>query len=371
MKKKIGIITFHRAINYGAILQVFALYKILKHMDYDVEVIDYRCASIEKKYKLFSFPFFFRRKNPIFLLKEAYSQLFTLNIRKSRRDKFDDFTKNFLKLTNSSYASPKHIPKNFDVYVAGSDQIWNFHITEGIDDAYFLNFIVEKASKKISYAASLEKKNFTDIMREKALVSKYLNFFNAVSVRESSLIPLIQPLTRNNVVNVLDPTLLLDKAVYTNMSIKPEVNEKYLLVFQLVSKPEVNQLAKHIAEMNDLKIVEIYSDIKPFRWGEENVKQTLSPQAFLGYFEHASFIVTTSFHGTSFSLIFQKQFFVVSSGVDNRQKDLLLSLKLSNRLVTGLKDADLEQLIDYNKVDLTLDKFRTSSLKFLKDNIDS
>ena len=139
---KIGILTFHRAENFGAALQVYALQEKLKSLGYEVNVIDYRCNAIEQKYKLFTLGYFFERKNIFISLQTMFERILTFNLRKNKRSKYILFWNKYLQLSKS--CTLKNIPTSYDYYICGSDQIWNPGILNGIDPVFFFRLYCQE-----------------------------------------------------------------------------------------------------------------------------------------------------------------------------------------------------------------------------------
>ena len=200
---KIGILTFHCAHNYGAVLQCYALQEVLKRMGHTVEVMDYRPAFLKTAYDIVSFRRIYSR-NPLKILKSLVSEFLCLPERIRRYKGFDSFIKNRLRLSSPD------IPSDCDVYIMGSDQIWNPGITQGFDGVYF---------------------GYLPADSEKDYLQKALCNFDAVSVRETHLANLLQPLTEKKVSVVLDPTLLADSSVWNVFLGQRPMKRKYVLVY--------------------------------------------------------------------------------------------------------------------------------------------
>ena len=190
---------------------------------------------------------------------------------------------------------------------------------------------------------------------------------NYISVREETAKELIANFTNKEISVTLDPTLLLSKNDWEKIAITPN-NKSYILLYNMGNMPLTNQIAKTIAKEKKLKILEIFS-------GNRSLKKlyrhatcpTAGPREFLGLFANASYIVTSSFHGTAFSLIFNKQFVTVAHPTaGSRMRDLLAKLDLSERIVTNINDIPYRD-IDYKKVNAKLDIERQKSIAFLEN----
>ena len=357
---KIGILTFHSAPNYGAMLQCYALQEVLKSMGHDVEVIDYRLDYRLRPYRLPNA----QRFNPLPIKKRSALNILTFRDRKIRNKEFESFLRTYLVLSDK--VDRNFIPNNYDVYIMGSDQIWNPKITQGFDPVFFGSFWFHKENKKyISYAASMERTELSDA--EKEFCSKALNNFDAISVRERVLAALLLSITSKKIKVVLDPTLLLDKQVWGQIAKLPKIKEKYVLVYQVRNGVNTMQIAKKVAKQINAIVIQVAGG-SPYL--NRRKLQHESPTRFLGLMQHAACVVTTSFHGTAFSVIFNRPFYYVEStdGHDSRAKSLLSDLGLTERIIQ-VNDSPTFTRIDYDMVNDKLTELRIQSLKFLGQNI--
>ena len=226
---RIGILTFHCAHNYGAVLQCYALQETLKGMGHNVEIIDYRPEYLIKPYDVINFK---RISSPTILgqLKKCLLETVVLPKRLKRHKAFSRFINH--KLNLSERVVEDKIPIKYDVYVMGSDQIWNPKITKGFDAVYFGDFTYAKENRKyIAYAASMAVIELDE--PSKCYLSNALSNFNAISVRERQLVPLLQPLLKNKIDVVLDPTLLVNPEIWENIARSSHIKGKYVLVYQI------------------------------------------------------------------------------------------------------------------------------------------
>ena len=217
-KMNVGITTFHRAVNYGAVLQTYALQKALEKINVKSEVIDYRDNIIDNRFK-----FFYNKSLKRFVRDLLYYPVFS-----SKNKKFESFLKTYVKTTDKIYTNFEQLKtlQNFDKYITGSDQVWNYKLTKW-DKVYFLNFVQDN-NKKCSYAASfgLNEIPSTEIQEYKKLLSQ----FNHISVREKKGEEIIYNLLERKAMVDLDPTLLLDKKEWSSIAKVPKEKE-YILVF--------------------------------------------------------------------------------------------------------------------------------------------
>lgn len=324
---KIGILTFHCAHNYGAVLQCYALQEYLESLGHKVFVIDYRPKYLKYGlfvwYKWFSF-------NPLKCLKKILWQMRTFSIQRNRFVKFESFIHNRINLKKLDLRSCDY---DIDCFVFGSDQIWRKN-KGTFDPIYFADFNAAKNRKLISYAASMGLNTLSD--NEKNRISKWLENFSIITVRENSLKELLQPLTNKDVYNVIDPTFLLPLQKWDKIVITPHLNKPYILIYQVISNPLVYNIARKAANEIGANIIEITSNVQ-VKKNTYQLIQTASPEEFLGWIKNARFIVTTSFHGTAFSLIYNKPFVSIKQGMpsDLRIESILSQLQLSNRFIKG------------------------------------
>ena len=366
---KIYTATFHGANNYGAVLQAYALQKFLLDQGYVTEILDYDNLSISKANKVFVKidgniikTFLFTLKNILFLRK---IYLRNQNFNAARK---------MLKLT-SYFADCAKLPiKNIkgDIFIVGSDQIWSSIHTGGIDDIYTLNF--SNSIKKISYGASCGNVN---VMEEnKNEFKKRLNSFDYLSVRENSTCEYLNKLLDKKVSVVLDPSLLLKTCDWVNFAGSNRlVEEKYIFAYE-VSKGNqlyydvVNELARKTGykivffDKNDYKHLYKYKKLSFF---------TAGPIEWVNLILNAEYVVTSSFHGTAFSVALNKKLFVVLSASPDRLTTLIDKVKLNDCIVKNINDFDrvYNSSIDWKEVNKLLEAERKKSADWLTNAIES
>lgn len=351
---KIGILTFHRARNYGAVLQCYALFYYLTSLGHDVEVVDYYPQAFRDEYSLFSKKRFVKSsfKQKIRMIVYFFRVFF---IKKKRIEVFDSFVRNKLTLSFNKYddTSYQNI-REYDILFFGSDQIWNPQLTNGFDHVYTGNFN-KGETIFVAYAASttLSKDTYSD----KHLNEVYrtiVNRFDFVSTRELEFQNYLNSFKLKEVIQVLDPVFLLNKEQWSSFSSRPK-ETNYLLLYCVPFEKKYVQFAKKIAKEKGLKLIEIASIERPCY--KREVRQTISPMEFVGYFLNASYVVTSSFHGTAFSIILKKSFVTIMKGnmFDGRAYNLLQMLGLENRAM-GLNTDVLPEEIIYS--DLIMNKLR-------------
>ena len=337
---RIGILTFHAAHNYGAVLQCYALQTFLLSKGNDVHVIDYRSPKLLDIYKCFRKERFLR-KNPYYLVRNLLREIFYYRMRKCRYNAFTEFIENKLFLT------PVDSIENdgFDVIFVGSDQIWNVRLTGGFDPYYWGDFKRPPYTKLVSYAASMQDiwpKEYNELIENK------LQNFQELSVRETSLARRLHELSGLMVHQVVDPTLLLSRAYWEELSVKPCVPDHYLLLYQVDNNEKNVEIAKQLASKYSLAVVYLSAEV--------DEKNTLavsgsSPAEFVGLFRYADFVICSSFHGTVFSLIFEKKFYSVRTDKNKnaRVESLLSQLDLQDRFISEYSERDDSYVLDYSK----------------------
>ena len=361
---KIGIVTFHRAVNYGAVLQAFALCRTLRDMGHECDIIDYRSRFIEEYYDSASL---LKPKN----WKRLVSYIISNGNLNPNKDRYTTFLQNNRMLSLEKYYTHDDlitINDKYDLFIAGSDQVWNY-ATAGFDKAYFLDFVVNNV-KKASYAASF---GFSELPKE--YNNKYielLSSFAHISVREESGKRIIESLLPGADVTVdLDPTLLLTSNDWTTVSNSyGEGNKGYILVYMIGENKEILNIAKQFASENNVEVKYI-SDRWMTRKGVTNLRK-VNPAEWIYLFKNSDYIITNSFHGTVFSILFRKKF-VVLGNADSKKRasrlvNILSELNLTNRMTYDYKEAlyELPLDIDYDSVEGLLAVRRNDSLETLK-----
>lgn len=368
-KKKIGILTFHNAHNYGAVLQAYALKTKLNSMGYDVSVLNYRNKYIEKTYrKILHIDFWKRDVLPSRwgkVCREIRDVFYGLTEWQRQWKVFENFiTDNLLEGDGRQLALEDLEKSNCDVYVLGSDQIWAKELTHGFDSAYFGQFAPEK--KKISYAASVPNGSIPE--NEKPYFKEYLNSLSHISVREEKLAEAVRKLTGREVETVIDPTLLLEREDYQELLYdKPLKQGDYVFAYFVVENEILSKCAKKAAESLGCELVELHYKKTPQIHGD-NMIFDAGPREFLTYIRDAKLVLTNSFHGTVFSILFQKKFYSVYEE-NGRIENLLGFLNLSERHIKDTTEIALEQAIDYRKAEGRLAEYRQKSVEYLERSL--
>lgn len=362
---KIGILTYHRAHNYGAMLQAYALRTFLQNQGHIVEFIDYWPDSHKSQYTLIK-PI--RGKSLYFKILNFVSDGLTLIRRAIRMKKFNEFRNVHLGINHLiQYSSNDNIiQEQYDCVIVGSDQIWRTHEYEGKHvgiDPMYLCANIPHSTRCISYAASMGIIALT--AKDEELMRTYLQKFSTILVRENSLKQLVENIGYTAQV-VLDPTLLLSKQQW-NKLIPPQRyhQKKYVLFYELMPSKEALTFAVKKAQTMNCELLIMDSIIHTLP--RKNHISYASPIEFMHAIRDAEFIIATSFHGTAFSLIFEKQFITIGLQKNaDRVKTLLQQLGI----LEHYQDIPLElQDINYDKTNTILHSIRQKSQQFLLDSI--
>jgi hypothetical protein len=362
--QKTGIISYHRAINYGALLQVYALQEKIKELGSECEIIDYRNEILESKHKKIKISECKSIKEYLryFILGKAHNEKF---------DKFREFSSEYLNISEVCHNKKdlEMLSEKYSKVITGSDQVWNHNIN-GLDKAYYLDFLSER-KKKNSFSASFGYKELIDDYKDE--YKKLLKEYNMISVREKHGADIIEDLIGYRPSVVLDPTMLKTKEEWFDFANEYENKNKYILIYGFSGKNHMMDLAKNIAKETGYQIVIIQNNHLP----SFNIKyeKTAGPKDFLGIFKNAEYILTNSFHGTAFSINLNKEFFTEllpeSTKVNSRLEHVLNLFDLEDRRITGSNPDIIEDKIDYNKVNKKLNNERKKSIQFLQEIIDS
>ncbi|MBH8551089.1 polysaccharide pyruvyl transferase family protein [Nostocaceae cyanobacterium CENA357] len=355
---KIGIMTFHHIDNYGATLQAYALWSFLRDQGYEVEIIDYRPYKAIRYYtKGFS---------PITENFRINLKVFTNILRSWKMRKF---LLSHIKLSTKKFYLKKalqQVSTKYDVIICGSDQIWCLDSFRGFNSAFFLDFASNKTTRKVSYAASFGHTKTLGSNRDK--VCKLIEQFQTILVRDSNSLQIIKNQCNREAKKVLDPTFLIQ---YDTINQAPQLKDNYLLIYnQAPLKQSEIDFIKSVVRVRNLNIVAVG---KYNKLAQINV-ETASLKEWIGLYSQASYIVTNTYHGTIFSIIFKKPFNVFIAGNKiNKINDLLEDLGLENRIFLADLKPQLvsEQIfdIDYDSVFKILESKIRESKKYLLEAI--
>ena len=356
---KIGILTFHWAQNYGAVLQCYALKSKLEEMGHQVCVID----------RVPQYPGILRDVYHRVSFRHFWSWL-----------KFSAFSRRYLVPKTRRYASMEALMRHFaeeklEAVVVGSDQVWRWGM---MGYNYFLDFVEGKATRKYAYAASFGLSHWTDNGLSTAQVSRLLRDFSAVSVRERSGVTLCRRIFGLDAVQTIDPTLLYDAVFYENHLLKGHPRKADVQVVSCVLGKENREQCKDIsrwAGKHGLSYIDLYHTSCTFPALVQSRMRCLhlSVQEWMDHIRCAEYVVTNSFHCMVFAILFRRQFVVMDnhSGGTDRIRTLLSVLGLERRFLPMVNDWErlrdrLDEPVDYVGVRERLGELRKSSLAFLE-----
>jgi hypothetical protein len=350
--KKIGILTFHYADNYGAVLQAYALRKIINSLpDCKAEIINY----VPEGYVYY-------------LYKDDGSEKKLLE---KRRELIEEFLMQECGICSSMIYNVKG--NDYDYYCVGSDQVWNIDLRENKDLEYFLPNLDDKAVK-IAYAASIG----IEIERiDENIFKKYLPQFNNISLREGTYIEYIEQICNVKCEKVLDPVLLLNKDEYEYLIDKERPKKKpYILLFWYILDDE---LMKCIEFVNTLArkygLAIVHSIIGAPRYmfcNDAGCMMNEGIDGFLWYMKHAEFVITNSFHGAVFAAQFERPFYIFISNIRRSRLDNLVEiLDIKDRVINGyISPGEMNKNINFEAIRNRLKVERDKSMNFLRKALD-
>ncbi|CDD36622.1 putative uncharacterized protein [Clostridium sp. CAG:356] len=368
---KIDIITRHAIANYGSILQAYATEKMLDKLNIENEIIDYVRVEENSKNLVKTYMKNSKKWNRNFITRFIYKIIQKPNL-DIMNNKFAKYRKKYLKLTSKQYKNKNELMEDLpqaDIYCTGSDQVWGQIANDDYDENYFLEF-VPNDKRCIAYSASFGKNKLSENLKIK--LPKLMEKYSDIMVRELSAVKILNASGIDNVKLVLDPTLLLSKEEWEeNLKIKNNEKEQYILTYQLHHNKEFDKYLKKLAKATNLKVVRLSSSIYyKFKYGKFVYLPDL--EQFLTYFKNAKYVVTDSFHGTVFSIIFNKQVIDILPGKTRTRIESILKLfGMEDRIVNDYNDMSIiNKEIDYKKVNDILDKERKKSIEYLRKAIE-
>lgn len=366
---KIKTLTTYDVYNYGASLQAYALQTYLADLGNDVEIINYQPEYLTRKYD-------YKWVNPeswmsryvvtrcVYRIMKYLQRQTTLG----RKRKFDEFNHKILKETKCKYLTYDDLcqnPPEADLYIVGSDQIWNVFYETGRDLAFYFDFV--KKGAKASYAASF---SYLDIDNENLeRIKKSLSTFKAVSVREYQGIDILNKIGIKGTW-VLDPVFLLSVDKWKMLMSDFKKTEPYLLVYDFEGNGLLEKFAKNYAKKKGLKIYSI-TDTYPRLYAEKNFN-CAGPKEFLSLIYNCDAFVSNSFHGTAFSIIFHKPVFVFNRHrhkVNSRMQSLMKLFELENCIVNDDNECKnaMDVSFDFNSIDRIKNENLLTSKNFLQN----
>lgn len=368
--KQVGIITFHNSYNCGSMLESYAIQQSLLKKGCNVKIINFSSKGQKELYSVFAKNNNIKNIIKNILILPAYKKI------KNNNQKYEEFKKKNFNLTKEYNNIEQLTDANYDVVVAGSDQIWNITIQDS-DDAYFLPWV--KKSKKVAYAPSFGAKNIQKYSKNIEKYKKMICDFDALSIRENNGQKWIKDICNKNVDVLIDPTLLLDSNDYDKIAEKnTNYTGKYIFFYCPSFNRDICKFVKKISKKYKLPVITwstksyYYKLIKTFGF---KLVEYETPSLYLSLIKDAELIITTSYHGTIFSTIYKKKFITVKNGEmygdDDRVITLLKQINMENRLLTYNYDNNYNYLeeIDYSKYNKALKQMRKKANDFIDQNI--
>lgn len=371
---KICTMTCHHVYNYGATLQAFALQHYLESLGHEVEIIDYRLPSHRRYEWSYISPVsrLYNLTQIIPFLKWPVSLYSNRNYLKTwgRKKSFDKFDANYLHFTKKTYRTIEELrdnPPKADMYIAGSDQIWNTDMLNGHSPAYYLDF-GDKDTGRISYAASF---GISEIANEyKAFVKEEIGKLNSISVREKSGSIILEELGFSNVDVVCDPVFLLSKAEWEKIALLSKSSNlkkgSYILLYDFIGDEQVETFCKQLSKDTGKKIVSV-NDFEPRYYADVNINDA-GPLEFISLIDNAAYVVANSFHATAFSVILEKDFYTFSLNTQrnsSRMSDFMNIVGLQNRFQAIQRQPEINYKLVMNK----LNEYITFGKSFLERNL--
>lgn len=371
MKIKVEVITLQRVPNYGSVLQGYATQKVIEKLGYEVELINYypqrmhMLAMLKRlKYKNDKL-----RKS---LILRTIARLVIIPSYIKRFRVFNKFTKENIKMTDKEYITFEDLKKDIpeaDIYCTGSDQVWNSKWNEGIDYSLFLDFLQED-KKRITYAASFGKAKLEENEKEetKRLISKY----KYLAMREKSGVDIIKELgIKENVLQVLDPTLLLTGEEWQSLTSKKYQNKKYIFMYNINRDKRLDKYAKNFAKSKKLPLIYVsYNYHEAFKYGK--LKCNPKVEDFLSLIANAEYVLTDSFHCLAYSINFNKQVIIsYPERFSTRLASIAELTGVTNRVIDNYNNLSIcDRKIDFEYANRMLENERKKSLEYLKKAIE-
>jgi hypothetical protein len=365
---KIGILTYHRAENYGALLQAYAMKTYLRSLGYDVSFVDYWPKYHSDYFSLFPMSFFKTRniKGKIAMLFRFLLWGIPKYIRKCRLQGF--MHEHFGLSKHPLYTGDDCKTEEYDVVVYGSDQIWRKQNLGGVgfDDWYFGADLVQ-SKRKVVYAGSMGAVCLDK--DDEAYVLQQMKNFSTISVREKDLQDFLYSKGIETQL-VYDPVFLLTKEDWLKVACSSHYKKNYILFYNLLNSPESVHFANNLSKETGLPVIEINKVLTLSRFVQTRYLSCASVEQFLGLIRDAEYVVSNSFHGVAFSLIFEKNFYAVGMGQRaNRVVSLLESAGIPDRYISNETLSRCNETIPYDRVKEKVDAFRKISKNYLNESL--
>ena len=372
-KKKTGILTFHASHNCGSMMQAYAMQAVLNRLGYENEIINYRNEGQKDMYAVIH-----RKVNLKNVIRNTIGIFHYGKLKKQWLD-YETFLHNTFILSEREYSNTSEIQlirNHYRACVCGADQIWNITIKDS-DDAYFLPFEKGKM-KKIAYAPSFGAKRIQDYSSDVQKYAGYLKDYDSLSVRENNGQKWIFELIGKKVPVVLDPTLLIDREYYERIREDSGIEGDYIFYYSPSYSYRLDQFVKKISNKYKLPVIVWNANEYYLKFEFINgfkLPNKFNPGIYFDLISNAKLVVTTSFHGTIFSTICKKNFWILKNGGmygdDDRVKTLIEQLGIENRLIEPVFDNKFNYLIDcnYSEYNRKIGYLRKKSIKYLMDSL--
>lgn len=360
----VGIINFHRSRNNGAVLQAYALQKIVQRLGHTVKNIDYYPLAIMQSTRILK---------PGITLRTLARNVYALSRYKTLKrlsDRFESFVQRNITLTDFQYVTGADLenPPRFDAYVCGSDQVWNPMREIQMGKPYFLSF-VPPGYRRIAYAASFAVSEIPDSRRED--IARSISVIDFLSVRETQAQIIVKELTGRESVLALDSTLLIPKEEWDTIANPFSVEEPFILIYGAMTE-QLSHLVTKVKQETGMKTVAIFPALSPIPIPDvDYVLRDVGPTEFLGLFQKAAVVVINTFHGVAFSIIYRKPFLATPAANPSRIISLLDILGLSGRWIPDVEQItsiEIRKLINTSLEGITssLEQHQINSVTFLE-----
>ena len=382
---KIGIITlYYKNNNYGGVAQAYALYKYFSNLGYECELITYKkkpstlnLVNKNKNLKMLINRCKGKIKRISHVPIEKYlSKRYKAKL-ETRGQKLENFRNSIPHSKVYSLETISEISDKYDIFITGSDQVWNPGV---VDQAFVFSFLKNQNKKILSYASSVAVTDVTD--KYKDFMKKELEKYGFISVREKSSKDIIQSLTNKNVEWVMDPTLILERKDWEKLTTERIIKEKYIFSYMIGdNKKQKKQIEKFAKQENLLLVTLPYIKngnrfefrIEDYKFGDKQMLD-ITFEDFLSLIKYSEYVITDSFHAICFSYIFKKEFYAFEKGTlvstNSRIYTLLELFEATNRIVKDKIEKD-NTLLDYDKIDINMSRKIEDSKRFLKTALET
>lgn len=361
--KKYGIVTYHKYfnfVNYGSMLQCYAMQQALNKLGVENEVVDYcNDALLDKDIDDPIKNMWDKRFLSTFGCRLSYPEIHKVN------KKFENFWNLHYRKTPQKYTSKNFNELSYDGYIIGSDTVWCTEESEGFDDGFFANYGCMKGKNNITYSASVGDTGFQE--KDRATLTGLLKNFKNIAVRENVNLGILSDCTQQEIFCSIDPTLLLDVEDYTKLEAPLATDRPYLLLYSRQYNKEMFAFAEKVAKKRNLQIIDI--SLRKQNMFKHKMAYNTGVEEFLTLTKNADCVVTNSYHGAIFAIQYRRDFYVFTrTQAGNKISFLLDRFGLSGRLMTNSAQGE-KQPIDYSAVWNLITSEREKSLEYLRSSL--